>query len=440
MREQVMTFLEEIQVPAKTAGLGRIKNLMNRLGNPQDQLKIIHVAGTNGKGSVSAMLSSVLMASGYSVGLFTSPHLIKYNERLQINRVPISDHDFEETILKVQRVYKEIKEDGEEPPRFFEVLTAMGFLYFLKEKVDLVILETGIGGRFDATNVIKTPILSIITSIGKDHMDMLGNTIQSISREKGGIIKENCPTVLYHSEKSVYNIIKDICKEKNSPLFACQESVITKVAYQVEGTTFSLENKSSSYAYEDVFLKLLGKYQVSNATTALMAIESLRQSGYNIERANVYKGLEKANWPGRMELIQTSPKVIIDGAHNEESAKAFVASLQSLTQQPKVTMLIGVLKGKDYKTILKILVPFAHTVIVTQASYGRALPARDLYDEIRKIEKGPKLILEENLTKAYQMGKESLKEEDVLCCLGSLYLVGELKQFIKSQEENNVEF
>ena len=432
MKEQVLNFLEAIQIPGQTRGLGRINNRMHRLGNPQDQLKIIHVAGTNGKGSVCSMLTSILMESGYNIGLFTSPHLIEYNERLQINRKPIGNDDFEQIASQVEKVCKEIAHANQEVPIFFEVITAMAFLYFAKEKVDLVVLETGIGGRYDSTNIIKNPLLSIITSIGKDHMDFLGHTIESISREKGGIIKENCPTVLYDSEKSVYNIIKDICKTKNSPLLWCGESFITKESYNLEGTNFSVKNKS--FTYDDIFLRLLGKYQVSNAITSLMAIESLKQSGYKIPQESVYRGLEKTNWAGRMEVIQENPTIIIDGAHNEESAKAFIASLQSLTQKPKVTMLIGVLKGKDYKTILEILVPFAHTVIVTQASYGRALPAKTLYDEISKMENSPKLILEKDLIKAYEIGKEAPKE-DVLCCLGSLYLVGELKQFLKSQEE-----
>lgn len=437
MKEQVIKFIEEIQTPAKTLGLARIENLMKRLGNPQDQLKVIHVAGTNGKGSVCAMLGSVLMEAGHTVGLFTSPHLIDYNERLQINRIPISHDDFEQIALKIQKVCKQIEEDGEETPRFFDVMTAMAFVYFAKKEVDLVILETGIGGRYDATNVIKKPVLSIITSIGKDHMEFLGNTIRSISREKGGIIKENCPTVLYHSDISVYNIIKDICDRKNSPLLVGDQSFITKEIYTMEGTSFSIKNKHMTY--EDIFLRLIGKYQVSNAVTTLTAIESLNKSGYKIAKEVVYKGLQKANWPGRMEVVQKEPTIIIDGAHNEESAKAFISSLQELTKQAKVTMLIGVLKGKDYKTILEILVPFASTVIVTQASYSRALPAKTLYDEISKMKDCPKLILEENLIEAYKVGQK-VQKQDILCCLGSLYLVGELKQFLKSQEEKNVEF
>lgn len=434
MKEQVTRFLEESQTPAKTIGLSRIENLMKRLGDPQDQLKIIHVAGTNGKGSVCAMLTSILMESGYKVGLFTSPHLIDYNERIQINRKAINDQDFGSVGLKVQKVCEQIAKEGEEAPRFFEVITAMAFLHFVDQKVDIVVLETGIGGRYDATNVIKKPVLSIITSIGKDHMEFLGDSIESITYEKGGIIKENCPIVLYDSDKSVYNIVKDICKRQNSPLFSCKESFISQEDYNMEGTSFSIKNKY--FIYKDIFLQLLGNYQLSNALTSLMAVESLNRSGYNISKDNVYKGLKYANWAGRMERVQKNPVIIFDGAHNEESAKAFIKSLQSITKTAKVYMLIGLLRGKDYKAILEILVPFANTIIVSQSSYTRALPAQELYNEISKMESPPKLILEKDLLKAYKLGQELVLQEEkasqdnILCCLGSLYLVGELKQYL----------
>ena len=434
MKEQVTRFLEESQTPAKTIGLSRIENLMKRLGDPQDQLKIIHVAGTNGKGSVCAMLTSILMESGYKVGLFTSPHLIDYNERIQINRKAINDQDFGSVGLKVEKVCREIAKEGEEAPRFFEVITAMAFLHFLDQKVDMVVLETGIGGRYDATNVIKKPVLSIITSIGKDHMEFLGDSIESITYEKAGIIKENCPIVLYDSDKSVYNIVKDICKRQNSPLFSCKESFISQEDYNMEGTSFSIKNKY--FTYKDIFLQLLGNYQLSNALTSLMAVESLNRSGYNISKDNVYKGLKYANWAGRMERVQKNPVIIFDGAHNEESAKAFIKSLQSITKTAKVYMLISLLKGKDYKAILEILVPFADTIIVSQSSYTRALPAQELYNEISKMESPPKLILEKDLLKAYKLGQELVLQEEkasqdnILCCLGSLYLVGELKQYL----------
>lgn len=432
MTQQVIRFLESTQRPAKTVGLSRIENLMKRLGNPQNKLKIIHVAGTNGKGSVCAMLTSILIESGHTVGLFTSPHLIEYNERIQINRRPINDQDFEEIGLKVKKACQEIEENKEESPMFFEVITAMAFLHFANQKVDVVVLETGIGGRYDATNIIKKPILSIITSIGKDHMDFLGDTLEAITWEKGGIIKENCPTVLYDSDKSVYNTISDICKKKNSVLFSCKESVVTNESYTMEGTTFSIKNEY--FTYKDIFLQLLGKYQVSNAITTLMAIESLNESGYNIEEEYIYKGLKNTNWAGRMELIQKNPAIMIDGAHNEESAKAFITSLQGITKEPKVCMIIGVLQGKDYKTILEILIPFAHTVIVTQSTYSRALPAEELYEEIKRMTNTPILILEKDLITAYNRGKQLLtqRQEEILCCLGSLYLVGELKQFLNN--------
>ena len=450
MKQQVMQFLDTIQSPAKSLGLVRMKSLMKKLGNPQDGLKIIHVAGTNGKGSVCAMLNAVLMEAGYTVGLFTSPHLIDYNERIQIQGTPISHEDFGAIGMQVKAACLEMEEEGQEMPRFFDFITAMAFLYFAQQDLDLVILETGIGGRYDATNIIQGPLLSIITSIGKDHMSFLGDTIDQISREKGGIIKDNCPTVLYDSGNSVYNIIKDICQNKKSPLLSCRDSIFTDATYNMDGTRFTVENLNftgrEKGVYKNIELQLLGKYQSSNALTSLMAIESLTRSGYNIKDEAIYQGLKKASWPGRMELIQKSPPIIIDGAHNEESAKAFLASLLELAKNKKLTILIGVLKGKDYKAILKILVPFASRIIVSQSTYANALPAQVLYDEIIRMTDHPglsrltDLSIEENLIKAYKLGQSTLEEGDVLCCVGSLYLVGELKQFLKYQEENHDQF
>lgn len=432
MKQEVVKFLEEIQIPGKTLGLHRMKSLMERLGNPQDKLQVVHVAGTNGKGSVCSMLDSILIEAGYVVGLFTSPHLIDYNERIQIQNIPIDDDKFIELGLKIKDCCKEMVGQGEEMPTFFEYITAMAFLYFVDQKVDIAIIETGIGGTYDGTNIIKNPLVSVITSIGMDHMALLGNTIQKISREKGGIIKENSHTVLYDSDKSVYNIIKGICEAKNNLLFPSQETHIKDDHYGMDGTRFTASHPR--FVYKDIYLQLLGPYQVSNAITTLMTIESLKLQGYQIPKDTVYKGLKNAKWPGRMEMIQKSPTIIIDGAHNEESATAFVTALSAMKKDAKVVMLISILKDKDYKKILDIIIPFAHTIIVTQSFNERALSAQTLYDAIREKDNSLHVILEEDFKMAYDKGRQLLQENDLLCCLGSLYLVGEIKRFSKIQE------
>lgn len=428
MKQEVVRFLEEIQVPGKTLGLHRMKSLMNKLGNPQDKLKVVHVAGTNGKGSVCAMLNSVLIEAGYKVGLFTSPHLIEYNERIKIQSSPISDDQFIELGIKIKENCKEMVGKKEEMPTFFEYITAMAFLYFANQNVDIAIIETGIGGTYDATNVIKHPLVSVITSIGIDHTALLGDTIQKISREKGGIIKENCHTVLYDSGKSVYNTIKGIAESKNNQLFSCKDILVTSQDYQTHGTTFTVSHPD--VIYEKINLQLLGPYQIGNAGTTLMTVESLKSQGYLVSKEAVYKGLKNAKWPGRMEIIQKDPMIIIDGAHNTESAKAFVAGLKTITKDTKVVMLISILQDKDYKSILDILKPFAHTIVVTQSASQRALPAEILYDSISGLEGYPKVILEADLKVAYKRGLQLAGKDQVLCCLGSLYLVSEIKQFL----------
>ena len=432
MRQQVIQFLEEIQGPSKTLGLHRMKSLMERLGNPQDNLKLVHVAGTNGKGSVCAMLSCVLIEAGYKVGLFTSPHLIDYNERIKIQNIPMDNDNFIKLGLEIKNICKEMVGQGEEMPTFFEYITAMAFLYFAQQNVEIAIIETGIGGTYDGTNIIKNPLVSVITSIGMDHMSLLGNTIGEISREKGGIIKENCHTVLYDSDKSVYNIIKGVCESKNNTLFACKEATTTDEQYRMDGTTFTVNHPN--FTYKDICLQLLGSYQVSNTITTLMTIESLKLQGYHISKEMVFKGLKNAKWPGRMEVIQQTPTIIIDGAHNEESATAFVKALSSIKKDAKVFMLISILKDKDYKRILDIIMPFAHTIIVTQSANNRALPAKTLYDQVKMRDSSLQVILEEDLRIAYDKGRQLLRPDDILCCLGSLYLVGEIKQFSKTQE------
>lgn len=435
MKEQFIEFLDEIQIPPQTTGLHRMKSLMKRLGNPQDQLKFVHVAGTNGKGSVCAMLTSILMEAGYKVGLFTSPHLIDYNERIQIQRAPISDKDFGEIGMEIRQASLDMADAGEEMPRFFDCITAMAFMYFARQNMDIVVLETGIGGRYDATNIIKNPLVSVITSIGKDHTAFLGDTIEAIAMEKGGIIKENCHTVLYDCDKSVYNIIKDICKNHDSPLFSCKETIVSNECLTIEGTDFDVENKI--FTYKGIRLQLLGHYQISNAITTLMTVEALRSLGYHIENEFVYLGLSGAKWQGRMEVIQKEPVIIIDGAHNEESARAFASSLRAHTNKKKVYLLMGVLQDKDYHTILDILLPLAKGVIVTQCNYTRALPAAKLYEVIYDKNPNLELIMEKDLIKAYEAGRRKIEKNDILCCLGSLYLIGELKGFLQKQEESH---
>jgi len=421
----------------KTLGLDKMKSLMRRLGNPQEELKIIHVAGTNGKGSVCSMLNSILIEANYLVGLFTSPHLIDYNERIRVQNIPIDDKDFEKLNTRIEKICKEMVGDGEESPTFFEYITAMAFLYFAEKNVDIVVLETGIGGTYDVTNIIKTPLVSVITSIGKDHMAMLGDTIEQITQEKAGIIKENCHTVLYKSDRLVYNSVNGICKDKKSLLFSCQDVLISQEHYNMDGTRFTA--KDSRFTYQVIYLQLLGKYQVSNAITTLMTIESLKLQGYEISKKVVYSGLKNTKWPGRMEIVQKSPTIILDGAHNEQSAKAVTTTLSTLTKKRKICMLIGVLKDKDYTRIVEILIPFADTIIVTEITNKRALSAERLYNTIKdKGHLDTQLILEKNIRNAYKIGQELLKENDILCCLGSLYLVGEIKQLLKKGEDKNV--
>ncbi len=420
---------------APRQGLEKMKNLMAKLGNPQDQIPTIHVAGTNGKGSVCAMLNQILIESGYRVALFTSPHMMSYCERIQIQNTPIAIESFNKLKITIEDNFKEMVGNKEEMPTFFEYITAMAFLYFAQEEVDLAIIETGIGGRYDPSNVIKKPLVSVITSIGKDHTKMLGNTISQITREKAGIIKENSYTVLYDSPLSVYNKVKDICRAKNNHLLTCKDIEISQVSYQLTHTTFKA--KHQAFTYNNIYLRLLGDHQIANAKTVLMTLESLKSQGYHIPQEALYKGLKNTQWPGRMEIIQEKPMIILDGAHNPESAKAFAKALATIikqTKKGKVYLLVGVLKDKDYQGMMKILAPLAHQMIVTQVEGHRGLPAQELYEAAQAICHHPPLILQEDKKQAYETARGLLEDQDILCCLGSLYLVAEIKKLVQEEK------
>lgn len=390
----------------------RMKKLMKELDNPQDKLSFIHVGGTNGKGSCVASLSSILISAGYKVGMYTSPHLVKYEERMKVNDKCISQKKFAQIAEKVKGVTDKMKET----PTVFEKLTAMAFEYFYEAKVDVVILEVGLGGRLDATNVIKKPDLCILMNIGLEHTEVLGDTISKIAKEKSGIIKENSNVVCYKSSKEAIDVFKEVAKEKHANLKVVD---FKKIKIKKEG----LNGQVFDYGdIKNIELSLLGKHQFKNAATVIEACSALKEIGYKITLNNVREGLKNVVWDARLSIMCKKPLFILDGAHNPQCTEALKESLPTLLKNKKAIMLCGVLKDKDYKSLMKAMIPFAKEfVCLTPGSY-RALKAEDLADELRKkkqvatpvssIEEGIKL----SLTKA--------KKNGVIVAFGSLYLVG----------------
>ncbi len=370
------------------------------------------------------MLQNILTQSGYKTALYTSPHLIKYNERYQIDGICISDEKFAQEVDFVKKYYTQMIDEGFETPTLFEFLTAICFHYFAQQSVDIVLLETGLGGLSDATNVIEKPLLCLIMSIGMDHMEFLGDTIEKIAEEKAGIIKQNCAVALYPQKNLVYNKIADICKQKQSPLYDLQHNVKTKILLQnLEKTIFSVSTKY--FHYDMVNLSLLGDYQIQNCITVLIACHVLKQYGLHITKQSILSGIEKTNWPGRMEVIQHNPIVILDGAHNIDGIIMLSRSIKKYFKHKKITLLIGVLRDKEYQKMIDNILPMVDTVILTEPMSNRKL-------NIEKLEKitlcfHKKVLKNVHIKEAYQTALSVTAKKDVLLCCGSLYMIGEIK-------------
>ncbi len=400
-------------------GLERVSELCERIGNPQKELKFIHVTGTNGKGSVCSMLSSILMAGGYKVGLYTSPYVREFNERMRINGENIPNE-------YLARLTEEIKQSADkmaDSPTEFELITAIAFEYFRRERCDVVVLEVGMGGRLDATNIIESPLLSIITGISVDHTAFLGDTIEQIAGEKAGIIKPNCPVLFGGESKVAEDIITAEAIGKQSILYKTDYSSLSICNMTLEGTTFNYKDRSN------MKISLLGDYQPRNAAIVLDAIDILRMGGLAINEESVTKGLANAKWPARFEIIKNNPMVIFDGAHNLQGIEAAVKSIKQYFNHQKVIVVSGVLKDKDYQKISDSISEIASRVYTITPSNPRALSA----EEYAKIfdSKGVKATPCESINAAIDLAiKEANETKATICCLGSLYTYGEIIKLV----------
>lgn len=424
--KDVIDYIQKISTFGSKSGLERIEQLLNYLDNPHYNLKFIHVAGTNGKGSTCAMLESILVDAGYKVGLYTSPHLIKYNERIKINNIDIDD----ETFTNIAEIVIDKCLNCIEHPTLFEIITAIALCYFNQQKVDYIILEVGLGGRYDATNIINSPILSIITSISLDHCEILGNTIEQISTEKGGIIKENSKTILAFNSYRVYNIINNICNEKNSRLYYL-DNIKFNIMYQdLYSTTFSIE--TDYYNYPQIVLGMIGEYQIYNVATALLAVCILKDIGIKIKDKNIYNGLKNIHWKARMELISSNPYILFDGAHNIDSIRRLADYIRKYIKNRSITLLIAVLKNKNYVEMINILIPLVDKVVITEVTSEHTLTA-DEFNNIISIYDLP-TYKEKQIKKAFIKAKNITNQNDIIICTGSLYLLGELECIIKEEQ------
>jgi dihydrofolate synthase/folylpolyglutamate synthase len=406
------------------------KAFLERLGNPHEKLKIIHVAGTNGKGSVCAMTASILRKAGYTTGVFSSPHLITFNERFSINGQLISDGDFAEEMGLVKEISAEVFGNEEDSLSFFEILTFMAFHYFYINKVDYAIIETGIGGRQDVTNIIPQPLVSVITSIGYDHMNVLGDTLEAIAQEKAGIIKANRPAVMYLTSNRVYNTIKPIAEALNSKLYcaSCELDILKKDLHE---TVFSVD--CELFSYNSIKIGLIGDYQIQNAICALLCVEALRDAGVALAESHVREGLAAARWPGRLEVAQDNTLVILDGAHNVDGAEAFRGFARNMLRGRRIIMVIGILKSKAYEAMIDIMTETADTVIFTQAISGLSTPAEILAQCVSRSD--VEVVIEPDYAKAYEKAVElaasgAAGASGAVFIGGSLYLIGDIRKYL----------
>jgi dihydrofolate synthase/folylpolyglutamate synthase len=399
-------------------GLGTIRSILNALGDPQNNFYSIHVAGTNGKGSVAAALSSILQQSGYRVGLYTSPHLVRFNERICINNRQISNDAVVKSYQAVQKAHL-----GNRTPTFFELTTAMAFYEFGRQAVDWAVIETGMGGRLDATNVID-PVISIITNVSMEHRDYLGNTLTQITREKAGIIKPATPVVTAIKQREAKSVIQRIAAKKSAPLYMLGKNF--KVRRQPAGgfSYYGIEN-----TWHDMHTALQGHYQVENAALAIAACELLNKDHTSISQQSIRDGLIKTSWPGRLEIVSEHPMIILDGAHNLMAARELAKFLGDNLAQRPITLVVGILDDKPYQSMLKSLLPVCSRVIVTRAKTDRALDPRRLFETAKKTLSDVRIV--SDVAQAFKQAVADADFNDVICIAGSLYVVGEAKAAIE---------
>ena len=411
---EAIEYINGVRWLGSKPGLERVSELLRRLGEPQKKLKFVHVAGTNGKGSCAAMLASVLRAAGYRTGLFTSPYLWRFNERMQLNGEPIGD----DTLADVTARLKPQAEAMADHPTEFEMMTAAALLWYAEAGCDVVVLEVGLGGRFDATNVIEAPEVSVIMNIGLDHTEILGDTPEKIALEKAGIVKPGCPCVLYQQTAGVENVVRQVCAERGAPLRIADFSAIRPEFDSLEGQVFTYKN-------EPYAIPLLGAHQLKNAAVAIEAAGVLREKGWRIEQDALEHGLYAVSWPARFELLREEPPFVVDGGHNVQCAETVADNLLRYFPDQRRVLLLGVLRDKDVAGMLSVLAPAADAFVCVTPDSPRALPAEELAELLRPY--GKPVTACGGIPEGVSEALAQAGDDAMVCAVGSLYMAGEVR-------------
>ena len=409
--EQAINYIENYTWSTTRLGLERTRELLSKLGDPQKQLKFIHVAGSNGKGSTCAMLDAILRAAGYHTGLYTSPYIQDFCERMRVDGENVPG----ETLAAITERVKVIADNMEDHPSQFELVTAIAMEYFLESRCDIVVLEVGMGGAMDSTNAIDAPEVGIITNIGLEHTEYLGSTLEEIAATKAGILKTGSHAVCYDGAPEVTEVVRRICEEKQIPLRCVDFSRLQPLTETLEGQDFLWDG-------EAMHLALLGPHQLHNTCTVLETVDALRERGWEIPAATVCEGLNKVSWPARLEILGREPLFLLDGGHNPQCAEALTAAMKKLLPEQKVVFLLGVLEDKDYPTIMEMVLPLAQEFICLTPFSDRAMTADRLAEYLQN--KGAKATAYPDVDEGIRAALAAAGENGVVVSFGSLYLAG----------------
>ena len=413
--EEALSYIHSICWKGSKLGLDRTRELLGKLNDPQKELKFIHIAGTNGKGSTAAMLSSILEEAGYRVGLYTSPFINRFNERMQVNHQPIPDEELA-ALTEYVRPHADAMADS---PTEFELITALAMVWFARQKCDIVVLEVGMGGELDSTNIIDVPEAAVIAAMGLDHVKELGPTMADIARAKAGIIKEGGRVVSYGGNPEADEVIAAVCRARNASLCQPDFSAIVPGDFSLEGQTFSYKG------WRGLRIPLVGAYQMNNAAVVLETVEVLRQRGWNISDEAVRQGLADTRWPARFEVLRRDPVFIVDGGHNPHGIRATAESLRRLFPGRKITFVTGVMADKDVEHILGLIVPLADQFFTVRPDNPRAMDAGELAARIEAM--GAKATACTSVRDGVDRAIQAEGPHGVACALGSLYMSGEVR-------------
>ena len=417
--EQAIAYIHSVCWKGSIPGLGRTQELLEKMGNPEKKLKFVHIAGTNGKGSTAAMTASILSKAGYRTGLYTSPYIYRFHERIQVDGVEISDED----LTEITEYVKPLADSMAQSPTEFELVCCIAFEYFYRKKCDIVVLEVGMGGAWDATNVIEVPEVAVITNIGLDHTEYLGDTVEKIAETKSGIFKPHGHGVVYRSTPSVEAVYERVCAERDVSLRKADFEGLVLKAHTLEGQVFDCGSR------KNLVLPLLGDHQLHNASVVLSIADTLIGEGWKISEQNIYNGIRDVRWPGRFDIVCRKPLFIIDGGHNPQCIEALVKNIQDYLAGKKVIALTGVLADKDYADMYKPVMPLVDRFVCITPPNPRKLEAEQLARYLRQA--GAQAQASESILDGVKQAMDLAGEDGVVLCFGSLYSIGGIRDALK---------